>query len=380
MLCPPPGLRNAIRTTVRDDVMFFGQKLTVEATPFMQQDTQLGRCAHAAAWMCHYTGFRRGTVARQAMANFSLAADPSLGYGRSLPSEGLTLPQLIELFRVFGLPASFYDVQQLPPSVLAPFVREDPEPPDPGDGPEPHPGLWDARLFRICCRYLNSGIPVLVATYDHTFVLVGYQRITQDTGPDWISFYRHDDQWGPYLAVDNIFTDRSPEGHSYAPWEALIVPLPEKLWLPPEPAEGTGGTYLQQFAQTSMPSVPEAQEVIDLIDRGDLSLHAYARASNDFKAELEGRLDLALVRELRLARLSRYIWVVELVDRALRKAGIEKCVVGEALFDATSSETDPECLAMHVPGLAWLARTTGQPRFPIRCSPDAYRSGSVGGP
>jgi len=379
VLAPPPGLADAVRTKVREEVTFFGAKLQVEGAPFTQQDTQLGRCAHAAAWMCHYTAYRRGDVARQAMANFSLSADPSLGSGRSLPSEGLTLSQLIDLFRVFDLPASFYDVQQLPPSVLAPFAPEDPQPPQPVDGEPVHPGLWDTRLFRICCRYLNSGTPVLVATFDHTFVLTGYQRVTRPGERDWIQFMRHDDQEGPYRSVGDIFNDTSDDGHVYSPWEALVVPLPDKLWLPPEPAEGTGGVYLQRFAEDAVSSIPEARQLLDLIAAGELALHTYARPANSFKAELDRGIDPALVREYRLARFSRFVWVVEAIDRRRRRAQ-EPCVVGEAIFDATSSETEPLCLAMHVPGIAWVARTSGPPRFPIRCAPDAYATGGVGAP
>jgi hypothetical protein len=129
MLQPPPGMADAVRAQVRDQVNFLGQNLIVDGVPFMQQDTQLGRCAHAAAWMCHYAGHRRDGVARQPMADFSLAANPGLGYGRPLPSQGPTVQQLLELLRTFDLPAS------CPPRPV------------------------DTRLVGICCRYLNSGLP-----------------------------------------------------------------------------------------------------------------------------------------------------------------------------------------------------------------------------
>lgn len=377
VLAPPPGREAAVRAAIEDTVTFFGQKLKVRGMPFMQQDTQLGRCAHAAAWMCHHAAYRRGDVARRSMASFSLSAEPGLGYGRTLPSEGLTLQQLLELFRVFELPASFYNIERLPPSILAPFAPPDPQPPAPVNGQPVHPGRWDTRIFRICCRYLNSGIPILVATVDHTFVLCGYERIPRDGEPDWIQFQRHDDQRGPYLPVDDVFNDIGDHGYEYTPWEALVVPLPEKLWLPPEPAEGVGGLLLQEFAEGVVGSIPEAAQLLDLISENNLALHTYARPASDFKAELDRGVDPTLIREYRLARFSRFVWVVEAVDRQRRRTG-QPCVVGEAIFDATSSETDPNCLAMHVPGIAWVARTSGEPRFPIRCTPDAYKTGAVG--
>lgn len=379
VLAPPPAWEAAVRAAVDDTATFFGQKLKVRGMPFMQQDTQLGRCAHAAAWMCHFAAYRRRDVARRPMASFSLLADPALGYGRALPSEGLTLQQLLDLFRIFDLPAAFYNVAQLPPSILAPFAAPDAEPPPDVDGRPVHPGSWDTRIFRICCRYLNSGIPVLIATIDHTFVLCGYERVPRDGKPDWIRFIRHDDQRGPYLTVNDVFNDVSEDGYQYSPWQALIVPMPDKLWLPPEPAEGVGGLYLQEFAEGVAHEIPDARYLLDLINDGDLALHTYARPANSFKSELPRGMDPTLVREYRLARFSRFLWVVETVDRRRRRDGLP-AVIGEAIFDTTSSETDPNCLAMHVPGIAWVGRTVGDPRFPIRVAPDPYDTGALGPP
>lgn len=378
LLRPPPGVASAVRTTVHDEVNFFGQRLQVEGVPFVQQDTQVGRCAHAAAWMCHYSAFRRGEVARRPMAEFSLSAEPGLGYGRPLPSPGLTVQQLLELLRAFGLPPMFYLINNLPKSPSVPWALPDrSEPTDPNKA---DPGFWDTRIFRICCRFLNSGLPIMVTTADHVFVLCGYERIVQEGKPDWIRFVRHDDQRGPYLWVGNIFDDKDDGGtYTYSPWQTLIVPLPDKLWLPPEPVEYVGGILLQQFAQQVVSSVSEVQQLLDLINARQLALRTYAITSNEFKTRSQGRIDPTLSREYRLARLSRFVWVVEAIDRTLRKAG-GKCVVGEAIFDATSSEHLPNCLALHVPGIAWVSQTSGSVRFPIRCAPDPYPSGGFGPP
>jgi hypothetical protein len=378
VLAPPPGLDDAIRCSISDQVNFFGQYLTARGVPFMQQDSQLGRCAHAAAWVCHFTAHRRGDVGRRSMAEFSLSAEPGLGYGRPLPSPGLTVQQLLELLRSFDLPPSFYDVRQLPPSQLVPWADPDPVPPT--GSTDLHPGLWDTRIVRIACRYLNSGLPVLVATADHAFVLSGYSRSQRDGGRDWISFVRHDDQRGPYLPVDDVLKDVDPvTQYEYSPWECLIVPLPEKLWLPPEPVEKTGGEFLHGLSETVRGQVPEAGAILDLIANDALALRTYALSSNRFKAEVRQRgLDVNLIREYRLARMSRYVWVVEAIDRRKRSLG-EPCVLGEAIFDATSSETLPDALAVHVPGVAVLygSRTDANGRV-LRCAPDPYLSGGAG--
>lgn len=378
MLVPPPGLTDAVRTEVTEQVTFFGQGLSIRAVPFVQQDSQLGRCAHAAAWVCHYTAHRRGEVGRRTMAAFSLHADPSLGFGRPLPSGGLTVQQLLELLRIFELPPILYDVSQLPPTPKVPWA--DPDPTPPANDPDAHPGLWDIRIIPICCRYLNSGYPVLVATQDHAFVLCGYQRVPRAGQGDWIRFIRHDDQRGPYLTVDDVLHDVSADGYKYSPWQALIVPLPEKLWLSPEPAERTGGAAMQAVATALSSGFPDSKALLDLINARQLALRTYATTANRFKAELDRRqVDATLIREYRLARFSRLIWVVEAVDRRRRAQG-DPAVIGEAILDATSSDHDPQFLAIHVPGVAWVHRTKGPARFPIVCAPGAYHSGGIGLP
>ncbi|MBM2811891.1 MAG: hypothetical protein HW416_2650, partial [Chloroflexi bacterium] len=135
---------------------------------------------------------------------------------------------------------------------------------------------------------------------------------------------------------------------------------------------------LEALAKTVAPHAGSAQELLDLIGANRLAIRTYAIRGNAFKVGLPSRgMDAALAREYRLARLSRYVWVVEAVDRQRRSAG-EPCVLGEAVLDATSSELDPNVLAVHVPGVALVHRIGAAPRFPIMCSPAYYSSGGVG--
>lgn len=226
MLRPPPDLEDQIRTSVVSTVSFFGQRLTVSGVPFAQQDAQFGRCAHVAAWICHYSAALRGDTQRRLMADFTLLADASVLEGRPLPSQGLTGLQLSNLLRDFGLPPLFYRMGDLP--------TPDPNQPPPEHQEGQHPGLWDTRIVAIACRYLNSGYPVLIGTSDHAFALIGYGRRPRDGDRDWIPFVRHDDQRGPYLVVDDVLADTDPAtGNHYGPWSMLIAPVPDMLWLSP---------------------------------------------------------------------------------------------------------------------------------------------------
>lgn len=375
-LPPPPDLASAVRTTVVERVTFFGQSLEVRGVPFAQQDAQLGACAHAAAWMCHYSAHLRGDVSRRTKAEFSLKADASLHPGRAMPTAGLTVSQLSELFRTFDLPAMFYSVGSLPSPGLA-WQPADPVAPNLTDPP----GSWDHRIIPIMCRHLNSGHPVLVGTSDHAFIVCGYRRAPQPQG--WIEFVRHDDQRGPYLIVASVLNDVDPvSGHAYGAWRTMHVPLPDKLWLAPEAAERKGGQYLHHVSAPiagSSAGGAGVQTLPALIAANRLALKTYAVKSSDFKSSLKRRgLPTEIRREYQLARFPRYVWVVEAIDRDLRDSG-QPCVLGEAVLDATSSDHAPDHLALHLHGVMWLQQTDGI-RFPIVGSPNPYLSGGIGDP
>lgn len=372
MLTPPPSIEEAITTVVSETVHLFGQPLTVRAVPFAQQDTQLGACAHVAAWVCHYTAFLRGDVGRRPRADFSLQANASLHPARSLPTQGLTVNQLSDLFRTFDLPAIFYALGELPEQPL-PWQPPAPQPPAHAPGsPPPHPGTWDVRVVPLLCRYLNSGMPVLVGTQDHAFVVCGYRR--NPTNLNWIDFYRNDDQRGPYLPMANVLADVDPlTGHAHSLWQTVHVPAPDKIWLSPEAAERVGGLLMQNASAAASTAVATitgsaVDSIDDLIAAESFSLRTYVASSNRFKASLSARgLPPELVRRYRLARMPRFVLVVEAVERGLRSAGAA-CTIGQCIFDATSDDHDPGLLAMDVHGVSWVFgpdRTPGGVNFAL---------------
>lgn len=352
MLLPPPDMQGIIQSSVRDRVYFFGQELEVEGVPFAQQDTQFGRCAHVAAWICHYAAHLRGDVSRRRMADFSLFADASVALGRPVPSPGLTGLQLSNLMREFDLPPIVYQMGNLPSSGQEPTPHEHDEDDD--------PGTWDTRAVAVLCRFLNSTYPVLVCTQDHAFVVVGYQRAARG-GEPWINFIRHDDQRGPYLWIDDILKDEDPvTGDVYTPWQLLVAPVPDKLWLLPEAAERAGRDLLLAYDDLEGTGTFEA-----LLDSGRLTFRTFAVSANAFKENAARRqLGSDALKELRLARLSRQVWVVEAVDRDARING-SLSVLGEAIFDSTSSDLDPHVHAVRVPGALLIQQTDGTIRSPL---------------
>lgn len=379
VLRPPPSVADAVRTAVSDNVNLGGQDLAVTGVPFSQQDAQLGSCAHASAWMCHYAAALRGDTTRRPTGHIAAGVDSKLSLVRPIPTRGLTALQLSELFRYLELPAHYYEVGSLPSPGLQ-WQRPDPQPP--GDTRAP-PGTWDDRIVPVVCRFLNSGLPVLIGTHDHAFVLCGYRRTTRNSAL-WIEFIRHDDQRGPYLRVDNVLRDVDPAtGHDYGPWSTIHVPAPEKLWLAPEQAEREGGLGLHNMAtilSNTLSGAPQ-KRLQEVLAGGRFSLRTYAVKSNQFKVDLQSRMipeDVAAA--YRLMSLPRYVWVVEAVDRHLRDSA-QPCVLGEALYDATSSDYRPEMLTVHMAGTLLIAASVrSMSTSPVLGDTQAapYESGGVG--
>jgi hypothetical protein len=376
MLVPPPELRDGVCTAVTEKVSVLGRPLEVTGVPFAQQDTQFGACAHVAAWMCHQTAHLRGEVERRPRADFSLLVNTSSQLHRTTPTHGLNIAQLSDLFRTFRLPAIFYRLGQLPQDRL-PWQTP---PPTPG-GSDEHPGTWDYGVIPVACRFLNSGLPVLVGTTNHTFVLCGYRRPTPEN-PRWIEFIRHDDQRGPYLPVGNVLDDVDPVwGYRHQPWQTVHVPAPEKIWLSPEAAESAGGTLLAAMSAYIAPAVSSASKTtvptLEQIHAGDnLSVKTYLQRANDFKANLASRHAPAeIVQAHCLARMPRYVWVVEAIDRRLRAGGLP-CVIGQAVYDSTSDDVTPGLLVADIHGVAFGISTDRKGKLPVVGPNEPYLSGT----
>lgn len=274
VLKPPPGY--PVLTAVEDTPTFFGQELKVNGVPFMQQDERLGVCANVVAWMVHYTAYRKSQVSRRFVAEFQRRAldfSPKAAVGLD-PFELLGLLDGVgfrtELFprdAKDDIPETRYPWDPEPTAgslSLSPIYRENPPPLLAGrDGLMNDSELLalKRRLVDECCRNLNSGIPLIADSFEHTFVVCGY-RLTE--GESVANFVVQDDQVGPYINVPDCLFDRydlreaqalsvtdraaslaevsthlfagtspdpSEEGHSeWSDWMELLVPLPSRVF------------------------------------------------------------------------------------------------------------------------------------------------------
>lgn len=364
VIAPPPDLEAATMATVLDEVSLFGQQLSVRGSPFSEQDGEFLTCAHAAIWAAHYSAYRRGLVGRRLTAELAEFRPAVLSPRRALPAPGMTLAQVQAVFDATGQPALIYPSLSGLPRVPGVEIVE---PRTDGDGDDLPGGYWDTRLFSVICRYLNSGFPVMIANVNHAFILVGW---FSEAGQ--IRFIACDDQQGPYEVIDSPFSDKR------SPWVAIVVPLPPKVYMSGEMAETWGHRAFRAYG--SVPGVPESWLALAsalAVAPKELSLRTFLRDGRTFKAALghQGRPP-DVERELRLARLPHYVWVVEAHDRELRKAG-EPSVIAEVAFDPNSSDHKdrvPRQDAISMPGFTAISPPDAGNAVALAYEEQAWRS------
>lgn len=308
MLAPPGELAPYVSCKVRDDVNLFGSELSVEASPFMSQDAQLGVCVHVTAWVVSYYHHHAFGGRRWLPSEIAAAAPLHRSRRVPVPTEGLTIEQLTGIL----------DELELPPIVYRNERLSD-----------------DEDLFTVSCRYLNSGLPVIVAGGNHAWVLVGYRRVQTETGVQ-THFIRQNDQTTPYEVVENPFTDHS----KYRPWDYLVVPLPKKLYVSGERAERAARARIEETLSQS--SGAAERELLERLKDHRVKLRSTAVLSNQFKKRTqapERPMTTALAAAYQWMPLPRWVWVVELVDGPLYDGG-QASVLGEVIIDATDHTDD----------------------------------------
>ncbi|WP_420639943.1 hypothetical protein [Candidatus Poriferisocius sp.] len=330
MIKPPPPLSASTACAGAETVDLLGHPLAIEAMPFISQDGQYLRCAHAAIWMALQLSHLRGATPRRIPEEIHECSTGGVVINRQIPSEGLTVHQMLAGMNKLGLSPA-----QLP----LPLDRSASEQAD-------YLGLYD-----IMCRHINSNLPPIVISNNHAWLVVAYQW-SKSSGHDRLTLFRHDDAKGPYIRVDNPWQEQSP---SHQPWKAALLPLPPKIYMTAERAELIGRWWFQQHI-ASDPSSPLAEAE----SRNELRYRVYGLRGRDYKQGLKLRpnLDPLLAHQYRLAVWPRNIWVVEALDRSRRENG-EPPVLGEVILDPTANHEptadDPGILSTHANGhLEWV--------------------------
>lgn len=243
---------------VEERVHLLGQNLTVTGVPFMQQDERFAVCAQVAAWITHYSAYRRGVVERRLIADFVDQVGDTRPM-RPRATQGLIPNQIADTLSALGLRTvvyatpltGSYDYPAVPRRTIPAFeamteriagllaeVERDLGQGGSAFDDSDDSSLSDAsdlmddddisayaqalyfeayqlvgavrsadllsravedlqtHIFDSLTRpFLRSRWPIYCDTRDHAMVLVG--RSERD---DQITHFYHDDQFGPYLA------------------------------------------------------------------------------------------------------------------------------------------------------------------------------------
>ena len=83
-------------------VHVLGAELKIEGFPYISQDTDVTVCAHAACWMVFRYFSERYTKYREILPYEISQMTEDISFGRLVPSRGLTVFQVTEIFSRFG--------------------------------------------------------------------------------------------------------------------------------------------------------------------------------------------------------------------------------------------------------------------------------------
>jgi hypothetical protein len=352
-----------------------GETLSVDAVPFMEQDSRVQTCSSVAMWISTtimgYCFDSRKYTTSEIMEK---ATQTLIGH-RAGPTQGLTYEQIMQaLFEMGYEPIIFDEADRFE-------------------------AIYDIY------SYVESGIPpiLLIATHDgeyhaltavghtHTRPLQGGRRIaiTKLGTPileyyrssEWVSsFYIQDDQRGIYRELTFLDADpsqlrqRIEDAHrntifpvdikvDLAHWHCplcidtkttladvpkemianlwgVIVPLPSGVTLSHSEAELKAAQIIKRCADERSIRLPRS-----------LTLRSYLIPSNDYKSRLGNSDDMNdFVRQLyRSKQMPKWLWIVEMsTKRLMDYVRTDKLRIrGELILDATSNPWPTDFVAFH---------------------------------
>lgn len=436
-------ISKAVRTTVHETVTIFGSHADVHGIPFMQQDGHLMTCAHASAWMVHYAGVLRGLCARRATVEFHNDQGRMWLIGRQYPSAGLTSWQVATTLEHFGLPTVtmqhlelnsqghlpvWYDREEIwsltdelrrvsqseSTDYVDHFHAVENQCTDNNEELLNNLDLFWLRenLTKTICQHLNSGFPCILLNKFHARVITGYLR-ARDLSPDEenagsstavVAFIVADDQEGPFtvVSVSEIVADLRTKYSDLS----LLIPLAPGIWVAGADAELFGAPIFARGIQRGHEAITtkpgecqyhsDPAAAITAIDkyeelifnprapaegRQGLAIRSYVVPSTDFKRGFAKRChqDPIAINQVRLAKLPRFVWVVEVLDRGEREGG-RSSVVGEVVLDPTDFDlNDTRALILHIPGAIQVRGEQGPEKWHVTSKVELYQSGRYHG-
>lgn len=316
--------------TAEYPVHILGAELTAKGFPYMSQDSDVTVCAHAACWMIfRYFSQRYNRYAEKWPFEVSQLTN-DVSRGRLVPSKGLTVSQVTEMFSNFGFSPEIY-------------IRDQ------------HGGLFDQLLY----MYVESGLPVVAALHrrQHAITIIGHQSdfnrkvISTPVSSDiyLTGFIANDDNYLPYHAIRK--NDPKPAKGYWSEYkieeiDTFIVPLYEKIHLSAE--------HVITLADAILVHADFGLNVRSaLLKQEDIVTRTFLTSSKSFKRMRRGDAVPFGIGDVYCEMpMPKFIWICELSTPELFKEGK---IVGEILFDATANPYDRMAfLSIHYPDFLLL--------------------------
>ncbi|MBL8577775.1 MAG: hypothetical protein JNK47_11145 [Mesorhizobium sp.] len=230
-------------------------------------------------------------------------------------------------------------------------------------------------------RYVDSGIPVILGLnlgedIGHAVVASGQvfgvapqadQLPTNPTRAEFCSaFYVNDDQQGPNLRMQL----KAPASHGETDYSVedvtfLIIPLPDKVFVPAEKAEAfawdllrTHGTQWENlkadYANDLGTSVGVGDVFVEALNDNTVIARTYLTYGWKYKHRLlRNRLKDPVHEAARATELPRYVWVTEFGTLAsFSEPKFQRRIFAHCVVDATAkSMGDDSRLFFHAPGI-----------------------------
>jgi hypothetical protein len=304
-------------------VLAYGRRYVVDGFPFMSQDGEYGRCAHAAIWSIARLQHLAHGTGRHSVAAIVEATGPGQLPDRTAMSGGLTVSEVRQALRKLGLPVLSYD---------------------------PSRTLKDTSFVDVMCRYLDSGFPIALNTPGHLTVLVGYARDEHDH----VHWIRCDDNHGPYRVVSD-YDPATASDRELHRWNAALIALPGRIHVPAEFAQAAAErTFARLLGATDGPTHLRERWTAEKVQG-----RTYAVKPADLKEQLylHGQVPAIALHYLAVPT-PVWAWVTEFHD----VDEDDGMVLGSVMIDATSAKHDPEPVAADIDGWCVYFDPTEGPR------------------
>jgi len=301
-------------------VHILGSKLTVQGFPYISQDSEVNVCAHAAIWMVFRYFSEKYNIYKEILPFEISQLTKNISYGRLIPSKGITMFQISEIFSNFGFYPEIY-----------------------------HRDQYKDSFERLLYYYLESGLPITASLKHHAITILGHCEVLnnitfKNTSENIAALIINDDNHLPYQVIaeePDKFDSNHKSGYRISDIDSFVVPLYEKMYLSAEYLEQLTDTILDhsRLGVNALSKKIKADQIIKRI---------FLTSSKSFKSSLVTRqMPCNINGVLRQVPMPKFIWVCEL---ATKDSYASRKIVGEILFDATANHYDVFAfLSIHYP-------------------------------